>query len=183
MNRVIPHSQIGETVTYFGGQEPHFVDERVTALLDQARAEGYAQGLRDGAEAAAADAVIQVDRIAAAIQAAAAETRTALSAAASASIENALAIAEFIVGAISLDHDEMARRIAQALDTLDDEEIVVTISPSDFAGLVETLELPPGVILETHERLQHGEVKIAGKWSAIDMTRNAALDVVREVLE
>lgn len=183
MNRVIRSSQVAGAVAFFDGGEPRFLDEDVAALVERARQEGYEQGWSDGQ----IDGRKQMDQVAArfetSLRTASAEMQTTHRAAVEGTIDAALAVAEFILGRIpSEDGAALVARIGEALESLDDQEIVVKVSPSDHAAVADAIELPPGVTLETDNRLKSGEAKLRGKWSAIDMTQRAALEVVREAL-
>lgn len=183
MNRVIRSSQVAGAVAFYGGDEPRFLDEDVTALVERARREGYEQGWNDGQ----ADGRNQVEHVAGRIETglrtASAELQATHRAAVETTIDAALAVAEFILGRTpGEDGSVLAARIAEALQSLDDQEIVVKVNPTDHTAVADAIELPPGVTLEMDHRLQPGEAKLRGKWSAIDMTKRAALEVVREAL-
>ena len=182
MNRVIRHAQFADAVEYFGGGEPQFVDEHVIALVEQARTDGYAAGWQAGRDKGRLEVEALTTQLEAAIRAAALEMRRAHHDAVHATVEAALAVAEFIVGRTPHDGDVLAARISEAIDALDDEELVVLVAPSEFAALHEVLDLPPGVTLEQDHHLQPGEARVRGKWSAVDMTPRAALAVARETL-
>lgn len=182
MNRVIRHAQFEDAVEYFGGGEPQFVDEHVIALVEQARTDGYAAGWAEGRDKGRLEVEALTSRLEAAIRAAAAEMKRAHHDAVHATVEAALAVAEFIVGRTPHDGAVLAARIADAVDALDDEELVVLVAPSEFAALHEVLDLPSGVTIDRDHHLQPGEAKVRGKWSAVEMTHRAALAVAREAL-
>lgn len=183
MNRVIRSSHVAEAVSFFDGGEPRFLDEDVAALVERARQEGYERGWTDGQVDGRNQMQQVASRIEAGLRTASAEMQTTHRAAVEATIDAALAVAEFILGHTPSEDDAvLVARIGEALESLDDQEIVVKVSPTDHAAVADAIELPPGVTLETDRRLQPGEAKLRGKWSAIDMTKRAALEVVREAL-
>lgn len=182
MNRVIRHAQHADAVEYFGGGEPTFVDEQVVALIEQARTDGYAAGWQDGRDRGRLEAEELAARLESAIRAAVSEVRHAHHEAVHTTVDAALAVAEFIVGRVPRDGGVLAARIAEAIEALDDEELVVLVAPADVAALEDVLDLPPGVTLERDDHLQPGEARVRGKWSAVEMTHRAALAVAKEAL-
>ena len=98
-------------------------------------------------------------------------------------IDTAVAIAEFVLGRAP--HDDgaaLARRIAEALPALDDDELTIAIHPQDWDAVGEAVQLPAGVTIERDPALRPGEARITGRWAQADLTREAALAVAREVL-
>jgi flagellar biosynthesis/type III secretory pathway protein FliH len=182
LNRVIRHAQLADAVEYFGGGEPQFVDEHVIALVEQARTDGYAAGWQDGRDKGRLEVESLAARLEAAIRAAAAEMRHAHHDAVHTTVDAAFAVAEFIVGRTPHETSVLAARIAEAVEALDDEELVVLVASSDFGALHDVLDLAPGITLEPDDHLQPGEARVRGKWSAVEMTRRAALAVAEEAL-
>ena len=183
MNRVIRHAQLSDAVDYFGGGEPQFVDEHVAALVEQARSDGFAAGWQEGHDAGRHEVAAIVGRLDASLRDAVREMRVAHHAAVHATVDAALSVAEFVIGHAPHDGGAvMAGRIREALEALDDESIVVSVAAADWDLVSEALDLPPGVTLDRDAHLQPGEAKVRGKWSAVDMTRRAALAVVEEAL-
>jgi flagellar biosynthesis/type III secretory pathway protein FliH len=182
LNRVIRHAQSAGAVEYFGGGEPQFVDEQVVVLVDQARTDGYAAGWQDGYDKGRLELGALAQRLEAAIGTAAAAMQATHHDAVHATVDAALAVAEFVVGRTAHDGDVLAGRIRDAIEALDDEDIVVSVAAADFAAFRDALDLPPQTSLEPDDHLAPGEAKVRGRWSAVDMTRRAALEVVREAL-
>ena len=98
-------------------------------------------------------------------------------------IQVALAVAEYVTGTEHIsDPTVIAERIALAMETLDDENVVIAVNPADWDAVAANVQLPPDATIERDPTLQTGEARLRGTWSSIDMTREAALGVAREVL-
>ena len=99
------------------------------------------------------------------------------------SIEAGLAVAEYVTGLPRpTDGTALANRIQQAIASLDDERIVIGVNSEDWALVADSIQLPANVTLDRDPSLQPGEARVRGTWSSIDMTRQAALAIAREVL-
>ncbi len=183
MNRVLRSPELAAAPSYFGGDEPRFYDENVQALVEQAEQEAYARGRADGAAEARANVGAAVARLDAALNAAGAELRRTHLATVEETLAAAIDVARFVIGRAP--HDEgvaVAERVLAALDTLDDESVVVTVHPGDWEAVSGAVTVPQGVTVERDPGLHPGEARIRGTWAAVDMTREAALRVATEVL-
>ena len=183
MNRVIRNAEVENAPQFFGGTEPTFFDERVRALVARAEADAYQRGHAEGV----AEGRGVIDGATARIEAALATASQSLSrthlAAVSEAMEVAFAVAAFVIGRAP--HDDgvvVADRIRDALQGLDEEEVTVFVSPGDWDVVAGSVAVPLGVTVERDARLEPGEARIRGAWSAVDMTRDAALRVAAEVM-
>ena len=183
MNRVIRGSKVGPAPIYLDSNATRFVDGEMADIVDQARRAGYEAGYRDGYGSGSADSTAAAARVAGALESsvrAASQLRRETIVEA---LQAALAVAEHVVGsAAPTPPDALLERIEQAIETLDDEAITVSLSPRDWDHLASTVALPPNVSVDSDPTLSAGEARIRGTWSSIDLTRAAALDVVRRVL-
>ena len=121
-------------------------------------------------------------RFESAIQAAMAQAIQIRSEVVAESIEAGLAVAEYVTGLPRPTDGPLSARIADALASLDDEQLVIGVNPEDWALVADSIQLPPNVTLDRDPTLQAGEARVRGTWSSIDMTRAAALAIAREVL-
>ena len=95
----------------------------------------------------------------------------------------ALEVAAFVVGRLPADDgDAIASRIQDAITGLDDEDMVVAIHPQDWDAVSELVRLPNGVTMQRDPSLRPGEARVTGRWATADLTREAALEVAREVM-
>ena len=124
-----------------------------------------------------------VSRVDAALRAAVQGLEDYRSRAVAETLDAALEVATFVVGELPPDEGgALARRIQDAVTSLDDEEMVVAIHPQDWDAVSERVRLPNGMRMERDPALRPGEARISGRWATAELTREAALQVAREVL-
>lgn len=168
---------------FFGTADAHFLDGELAELVEEARTAAYEQGHRDGLAAGRAQMTQMAQRIEMALQAAAAAADRMRTAAVTDVIQVALAVAEYVTGTRHVsDPAVLTERITLAMEGLDDENVVIGVNPADWDAVAANLQLPPDATIERDPALQPGEARLRGTWSSIDMTRDAALSVAREVL-
>lgn len=183
MNRVIRDAPLASTPVFFGNADTRFVDGEISAIIERSESEAYQQGLRDGAASARAELTSTAQRIESALRAAATESAVLRSSVITEALEAALAVAEYVMGVAPVtDAASLADRIRQAISDLDDEAIVVGVNPADWEAVSGLLQLPPHITIDRDPTLASGEARLRGTWSSIDMTRQAAMAIAREVL-
>jgi flagellar biosynthesis/type III secretory pathway protein FliH len=183
LSSVIRNSRVARAPQYFGGGEPRFVGEDAQALIEQARAEAFERGRREGHAAGRAEMQASAQRLEAALASAALEAHQISAAAVEHALAAGWAVAEFVVGrADPASAAEIAQRIETALQRIDDAAIVVAVNPSDWEAVVEHVTVPVGVTVERDPGIKPGEAELRGRWASVELTREAALAVAREVL-
>ncbi len=185
MNRVIRNAAAAATPPAFGNGNGglRFVDDATASLIEEARAEAFAAGRREGVAAGRAEMEGAISRVDAALRAAVQGLHDYRSRAVTETLEAALEVASFVVGELPPDEGvALARRIQDAVAGLDDEDMVVAIHPQDWDAVGDTVRLPNGMTMERDPSLRPGEARISGRWATAELTREAALDVAREVL-
>lgn len=183
MNRVIRNASLATAPQAFGPGAPVLIDDYMSQFIDQARAEAFAAGRQEGVDAGRADLAEVAGRIEAALSVAAADLVQMRTECVRSAVDAGLEVAEFILGrAPHGDGPDLAPRIEAALNKLDDEELVITVHPQDWDAISAAVRLPNGVTMESDPSLRPGEARISGRWASAELTREAALSVVREVL-
>lgn len=183
LNRVIRNSTVVATPPAYRDGGLRFVDDATAELIEQARAEGFEAGRREGFAAGRSDMEGAVSRVDTALQTAIRELNEYRSRAVDETIEAALEVAAFVVGRLPDDDGSaIAARIGEAIAGLDDEDIVVTIHPQDWDAVSSLVRLPNGITMERDPSLRPGEARVSGRWATADLTRDAALEVAREVI-
>lgn len=164
------------------------LDAFTRARVDEAAAAGYERGLADGAAAVRAEATAAEARITAALDAACAavtaELRSVVTARVDADVELASAIAEAVLGhEPSANGAALLALVRTALASLDETDLTVHAHPDDAAALAAGVRgSQPGLTVTADAGLGPGEARITGRWARAELTRAAALDVVRSAL-
>jgi flagellar biosynthesis/type III secretory pathway protein FliH len=174
---------VATTTSAFGRDSRQFVDDWTAQIIETARAEAFAEGRKEGFSAGRSDMEETVSRVDAALRNAVAQLTQMRSAAIEETIDAAFEVAAFVVG--QTPHDDggaVAARIRSAIADLDDEAMVIAIHPQDWDTVSAEVRLPNGVTMERDPSLRPGEARIAGRWATAELTREAALEVAREVL-
>ncbi len=183
MNRVIRNAAVATATPAFGKQGRQFVDDWTAELIEQARAEAFEAGRREGVAAGRSDVEGAVSRLDSALNSAVRNLTELRANAVAETIGAALDVAEFVVGTVpNAEGAEVAERIRNAIGALDDEAMVVSIHPQDWDTVSTMVRLPNGVTMERDPSLRPGEARIEGRWATAELTREAALEVAREVL-
>ena len=183
MNRVIRNASLAAAPQAFGPAAPVLVDDYMLQVIDKARAEAFEAGRREGFAAGRAEITEAAGRIEAALSVATADLVQMRTECVRSAVDVGLDVAEFVLGRAP--HDDganLAPRIAAALNDLDDEELAITVHPEDWDAISAAVRLPNGVTMEPDPALRPGEARISGRWASAELTREAALSVVREVL-
>ncbi len=169
--------------TFIGDSTPRFVDQDLAAIVEEARQEAFEQGRQRGRREGHDEAHQAAERIDGALARAAEAARIAAVTTVREASMAAVDIAEFVLGGEAItQRGPMRSRVLAVLDQLDDAEVTVLLHPSDVAEFSEGANLPRGLRVQGDATLRPGEAKLEGRWSSVDMTRAAALGVVREAL-
>lgn len=161
------------------------LDLALQAAVEQAAAEAYERGRRDGAAAASAAAEEAGRRLVAAVRRAASDLAEV---AARADVGLAFEIARLVLGGEPpASTAALLERVTASLAALDEEEITVHVNPRDRAGIAGGLAAATrgsGVAVEVvaDSDIPAGEAQLAGRWARADLTRAGALEAVRELL-
>ncbi|MDJ0924467.1 MAG: FliH/SctL family protein [Acidimicrobiia bacterium] len=183
MNRVIRNAAIATSPRAYGHGAPVLIDDSMADIIEKARAEAFEAGRREGFAAGQADMAGAAERVQTALANAATDLVRMRSACVEDAIDAAFDVAEFVLGRTP--HDDGASlgpRIAEALQAIDDEEIVIAVHPQDWEAVGSAIRLPNGVSIERDPSLRPGEARIDGRWARAELTREAALSIAREVL-
>lgn len=167
--------------------DPTDIDPVVRAHVEQATADAYEIGFREGMAAGRREAYTQADAIAEVIRDAARDAAARLAEARAARgaevVELALAIAEQVIG--HEPHDGglvLIDRLQAALESLDDEPLRIMVHPEDAAAVERGVAGARHVRVEHDATLAPGEARVEGPWSRAELTFAGAMDVVRGVL-
>ena len=183
MNRVIRNATVASAPPAFGQGGLQFVDDATAELVEQARAEAFAAGRKEGFAAGRTDMEGAISRVDSALHTAVRDLAAYRAQAVNETIDAALEVARFVMGQLPTDQVEaMVARVSEAIHDLDDEDMSVAIHPQDWDAVSAMVRLPAGVTMERDPSLRPGEARIVGRWATADLTRDAALEVAREVL-
>ena len=148
----------------------------IAEVFERGRRQGISEGRRAVVEAAAETRVA----LEAAIAGAVATVRADLAAHTLAMLDDAMAIAEFVVATVGgPDSDDLAARIRDAITHLDDGPIVIELGPDAVIDLDDNDER---ISIRQNPSLGSGEARLVSRWSVAELTRDAALTAAREAL-
>ena len=156
-------------------------------LVGETVEQAYARGRRDGVQLGHSEATARLDTVGAGVVAALEGARRALdqlrSDQASVMTDTAVEIAEGILGgAPGIDRDVLQERIAQALRAVDDGPLTLFLGPDDIAVMGDALAERFGLAVGEDPALAPGEARVTGPWVDVELTKQAALEAVREAL-
>lgn len=169
------------------GPDPAAVDPVVRESVEQASeaafSRGYEAGVAEGRRAALADS----EDLAARLTSGAREAATTLQAAraehAGAVLDLALEIARAVLGREPHDGGAtLLERLRTVLTELDDAPLTVTVHPDDADAVARAVRDASELAVEADAGLRPGEARVRGPWSRAELTIDAALAAVREVL-
>ena len=147
----------------------------IAEVFERGRRQGISEGRRSIAEAAAETGAA----LEAAIAGAVAAVRADLAAHTVAMLEDAMAIAEFVVAAVGgPDSDGLSARIRDAITHLDDGPIVIELGPDAVIDLDDN----DRIAIRQNPSLGSGEARLVSRWSVAELTRDAAFAAAREAL-
>ena len=167
--------------------DPTDIDPVVRAHVEQATADAYEVGFREGMAAGRREAYAEADQLAVTIREAARDAAVRLAEARAARAgevaELALAIAEQVIG--HEPHDGglvLVERLRAALEDLDDEPLRILVHPEDVAPVERGIVGARNVRVEADATLAPGEARVEGPWSRAELTFAGAMEIIREVL-
>jgi flagellar biosynthesis/type III secretory pathway protein FliH len=182
LNRVIRNASVSPAPAY-GKEGPQFLDGATAELVESARAAAFEAGRREGFAAGRSDMEGAVSRVTGALRDAVRLLGELRARDIDQTISVALEVAQFVVGQLPPDEGgALAARIRAAIAGLDDEDVVIAIHPQDWDAVSAVVALPAGVTIERDPSLRPGEARIRGRWATADLTREAAIQIAREVL-
>jgi flagellar biosynthesis/type III secretory pathway protein FliH len=183
LSRLLTSPGVEVEARTLGAPDPA-LDTAARAAMEHAVAEAYARGRRDGAAEAGAAVDQAAGRVVAALQRADADLRAVAAAA-------DVALARAIAGAVvdrepSDDGAALLARVGAALAALDDEAVVVHLSPAEAPVLRDAVARQAAAVgapveVVADAAVPPGEALLAGRWARADLTRAgawAALDAV-----
>jgi type III secretion protein L len=179
-----------EVTPFLGETAPVLVDQAVAEMLAGARAEalaegrreGYEQGFQAGRDAAVADAAAAAASIRRAVDEVFEHLQALREEASGSLVRTALDLVGRVIGEVDVEPEQLADRIRAALDELDSPSLEVRVAP-DMAGAISAaLSDDHRVAVTSDPALAAGECRISGEWCDADLTWEAALRVLREVV-
>lgn len=179
MNRVIRGSVVDEAPRFFR-DGPVFVAPETEAMIEQAAAQAYEQGLQEGRRRGLAELQLGVDNLRAALTASLEQARRIHETNAAATLDAAIHIAEFVLGHAA--HDEgvaITARIGEAMAELDGGPFTISVSPSDVESVTAAMAVEAGAEVIADPALAGGEARIGGPWGTAELTHQIALDAAR----
>ncbi len=181
-NSVLRSPRIDGMATTLGSTP---LDSLTRSAIAEARKAGYAEGHAAGKREATLEARSALERatqlLDAAVASANRQMRDAVTAHSPGVVELAVDIASRIVA--DLPDDSGARlheRIMLALEEIDDEQLVLRVSPTDAARIEELLANRTDVSIVRDATIDDGDAIISGRWAQADLRLAAAWDLVRE---
>ena len=164
------------------------LDSLTRSAISEARKAGYAEGHAAGKREAVLEARSALERATQLLDAAVASANRQISDAVRAHspavVELAIDIAKRIVG--DLPDDAGARlheRIGLALEQIDDEQLVIRVSPSDAGRIEGLLASRVDVSVVRDATIDDGDALISGRWAQADLRLATAWDLVKEQLD
>jgi flagellar biosynthesis/type III secretory pathway protein FliH len=166
-----------------GASEATYVDPIMASRLEGARGAGYEQGFAEGARAAEAGARRSAELALARLQAGVATVRADLAPASAALVPGLIDLAVDIAKQIVDEVPDQVRasmiaRLTEAIDHLDDDDLVLVIHPGDAAEVSMATDDLPGITVRTDDRLGTGEARIESRWCRADLTLGTAWQIV-----
>lgn len=163
------------------------LDSLTRSAISEARKAGYAEGHAAGKREAVLEARSALERatklLDAAVVSANRQIRDAVNAHSPAIVELAVDIAKRIVGDLPDDAGvRLHARIALALEQIDDEQLVIRVSPTDAARIEELLTNRTDISVVRDTTVDDGDALISGRWAQADLRLGAAWDLVKEQL-
>jgi flagellar assembly protein FliH len=170
-----------------GSADTFYVDPVTAKRSEDARKAGYQQGFADGAKAAETAARRSAEVAAQRLRDAAAQVVAELASTTAdlvpALMDTAIAIAHHLVASVPEELTaSLVERLSAALDQIDDDRLVIHISPGDQGEVQAGFGAAPTVTLALDPTLGAGEARIEGTWARADLTLPAAWSLIEESL-
>ena len=178
---------LGTDARVIGSTDAGYVDPHQSKRLDEAQRAGYDQGFADGAKAAEAAARRSADAAAQRLRTASQDSVGALVSTTLQLVPElmdlAIRIAKHIVDEVPEQVSaSLESRIAAALGQIDDEQLVVFVSPVDAGEVSSGVATNPNLTMQVDESLRPGEARIDGRWVHADLTLSTAWSMVEASL-
>ena len=188
MSRLLSRPSVASDPRTLNGPSPS-LDAYATRVVEQAAQDAYQRGLADGRRAVEQELAAAGDRangpLRAAIDRVVAEIVALRDERRDGDIELAVAIATAVIGAEpAAGGAALVARIQSTLEHLDDEQLQITVHPDDELIVRSSLGTVEGVEITVvpDPRLNPGEARISGTYARADLTRDAALRAIGELL-
>lgn len=163
------------------------MDAFTRSAIAEARKAGYAEGHAAGRREAVLEARSALERatqlLDAAVASANRQLRDVIDAQGPAVIDLAINIAKRVVAEIPHDAGAGLReKIALALTDIDDEQLVIRVSPTDAALVEDLFANRNDVTVVRDTTIDDGDALISGRWAQADLRLAAAWELVKEDL-
>lgn len=164
------------------------LDSLTRSAISEARKAGYAEGHAAGKREAVLEARSALERATQLLDAAVASANRQISDAVRAHspavIDLAIDIARRMVGDLPDDAGaKLQERIALALEQIDDEQLVIRVSPTDAARVEELLSGRSDVSVVRDTTIDDGDALISGRWAQADLRLTTAWSLVKDQLD
>ena len=164
------------------------LDSLTRSAIAEARKAGFAEGHAAGQREAVLEARSALDRATELLDAAVASANRQISDAVRAHspavVELAIDIAKRIVGDLPDDAGvRLNERIQLALEQIDDEQLVIRVSPTDADRVGELMANRTDVSVVRDTTIDDGDALISGRWAQADLRLAAAWHLVKEQLD
>ena len=163
------------------------LDTLTRSAISEARKAGYAEGHAAGKREAVLEARSALERATQLLDAAVASANRQISDAVRAHspavVDLAVDIAMRIVGDLPDDAGvRLHERITAALEQIDDEQLVIRVSPTDAGRIEELLATRTDVSVVRDATIEDGDALISGRWARADLRLTTAWDLVKDQL-
>lgn len=139
---------------------------------------GYDEGFEAGRESARQQLMSAANALQSALETCRQELRDEFEHQRVEIVQVAIGLAEFVLGHANHDGGKvLMERLGQALSLLDDQELTIAMSSVDLP-LADQIGAS-GIVVVEDPALQPGEARVTGEWARADLTRRAALDLLR----
>lgn len=185
MSRVLRRPVVAHAARRVDAPGPTTLPPELRALLSReiaaAREAGRAEGIREGRELARGELEAIAVSLRASLADGLAELRAWREEHAARTADLALAVARHIIGEGVRPALGTVERLREALAAIDDAPLEVLVHPGDVAVVGEALAGEP-VTVRPEPSLRPGEARVRGPWASVDLTYEAAWEVVRAYL-
>lgn len=164
--------------------EPGQPTSQVLRMIEEASDLAFQQGMEAGRAAAEAALEARVPKLrselAAAIDEQMGRLRADIAALAPEILDLAMSIAEVVIGRNTADAETLLARVTRVLEEMDDDTVVLLVSPSDRSFFAEAT---PQLRVAEDPALAPGEARLEGAWASADLTYATLLEAVRRAYD
>ncbi len=182
MSSVIRGAEVRRAPRLLGANAEVLVDPAVEALVERARDEGYRRGFEDGRRRGLEEVRRAAEILRAGLREVEERLHRSQAEAAEELLAAALEIAGFVVGAVPVAPEALGRRIAEALERLDDERLRVILNPDDRDGVVAALAGAVDLDVVVDPAMPAGSARLEGRWATAEFAPEIAMEAVRRAL-